>query len=57
MKRAGRTIPISISLRESDIERANYLITLLDDEDIMSMSALVRWLIMRELTRRGVEIK
>lgn len=57
MKRAGRTFPISISLRESDIERANYLIALLDDEDIMSMSALVRWLIMRELTRRGVEIK
>lgn len=57
MKRAGRTFPISISLRESDIERANYLIALLDDEDIMSMSALVRWLITRELNRRGVETK
>lgn len=56
MKRPGNTFPISISLREGDIEKANYLIALLQDEEIQSMSALVRWLITRELKRRGVDI-
>lgn len=57
MKRPGNTFPISISLRESDLEKANYLIALLNDDQIQSMSALVRYLISRELKRRGVETK
>lgn len=57
MKRPGNTFPISISLREGDLEKANYLIALLKDEEIQSMSALVRWLITRELKRRGVDIR
>lgn len=56
MKRPGNTFPISISLRESDLEKANYLIALLNDDQIQSMSALVRYLITRELKRRGVDI-
>lgn len=49
-KRSGKTIPVSLSLREEDIERANYLVAMSDEID--TISGLVRWLITREYRRR-----
>lgn len=52
IKRSGKTTPVCISLTQTDIDKANYIIKSIDNEDIATMSALVRLLIRREYLRR-----